>query len=274
MPAKRSASKPRYQPHPMLALEAKALQALADETGRTWDQWIALARRKGPRQRQGLKRWLQHEHGMTNMRAHWIAGGVLDDGPSHDQPEPLVDALYSGSRLALRPLHEKVVDVALALGPDVVVSACKTMVPIFRKHVFAELRPVDGAVEVQLALGEAAAEGRLEPAEGRAIGDRLSHRVRVRQASEVDAELRAWMAQAYERGATRQSRGSVDVEIPPEIAKGLKASAPARATWETCTPAMRRDLVQWIVSAKKDETRAKRVAAVLDALKAGKKRVY
>ena len=88
MPAKkRVAVKPRYQPHPMLAVEAKAVKALADETGRTWDEWIALAKRKGPRNRTGLTTWLQHEHGLPRMRSHWIAGAVLDAGGlSHDEP--------------------------------------------------------------------------------------------------------------------------------------------------------------------------------------------
>ena len=273
MPAKKTATASRYQPHPMLALEAKAMQSLEDDTGKSWNQWLALARRKGPKERRPLKVWLQ-EQGLTNMRAHWVAAAALEpDAPSYDDPEPLVDGLYSGSKAALRPLHESIVDVALALGTDVIVTSCKTNVPIYRKHAFASLRPVDGCVEVQLALGEVPAAGRLERAEGRNAGDRMSHAVRVRSGRDVDAALRSWMKQAYELGAAKIARKTA-ADLPADLAKPLKSSKPAQATWATCTDAMKRDLIDWITSAKKDETRAKRVGMVVDALAAGKRRVY
>jgi hypothetical protein len=263
----------RYRPHPMLALEEKALAALAEETGRTFDQWVALARRKGPKDRAALKAWLK-EQGLRQMRVHWIAGASLSgDDLGHEDPEPLVDRLYSGTKAALRPLHEKVVDVMLAQGRDVIVTACKTMVPVYRKHVFAEMRPVDGAVEVLLALGDGADDERLRPA-SRQPGDRLTHAVRVRSAKDLDAAFRKWVTAAYANGSKAMTRSAGDVEPPPDLARALKASAEARRTWAQCTPAMKRDLIAWITSAKKDETRAQRVVRTHEALAAGKRRVY
>jgi uncharacterized protein YdeI (YjbR/CyaY-like superfamily) len=40
------------------------------------------------------------------------------------------------------------------------------------------------------------------------------------------------------------------------------------------TPAMRRDMVQWVTSAKQDETRARRLGTSIERLAAGKKRIY
>lgn len=61
--------------------------------------------------------------------------------------------------------------------------------------------------------------------------------------------------------------------VPPALEAAL-ASAPAaaRETWNATTPIARRDWIQWITSAKREETRIKRLAAACDMLAKGKRR--
>lgn len=264
----------RYQPHPMLARNRNTMRKIAETTGKTFEQWVDIARKKGFTNKWALKQWLMKQHGHSSINADWIVQAALSNEPAnYDDPETLVDALYSGPREALRPLHEKIVDAVLALGDDVIVTACRTMVPVYRKHLFAELAPVEGGVQVRLALGEEKPSGRLERGDGRNRGERLTHRIVVRSVNEVDAELCKWLAKAYEVGAEKMTRPTGKVEVPPDLAKRLKESAPAAETWKACTPAMRRDFVAWIVSAKQEETRERRVAQVIQTLASGKKRV-
>lgn len=265
--------RPRYQPHPMLDLERRSRKDLEASTGRTWAAWVALARRRGPKARKALKAWLVKKHRLAPMQAAWMAWEATSaEPPDYGEPEPLVDALYSGQKAALRPLHEALVAECARLGDDVVVTACKTMVPVYRKHVFAELRPGAGVVVLRLALGDAPAGGRLKS--GAAMpGDRLTHVVSVGAAGEIDAQLHGWLKTAYALGSKAIARKAA-AAAPPELARALKGSKPAAATWECMTPAMRRDMIEWITSAKQDATRAKRLARVLAALAAGKRRVY
>ncbi len=273
MPA--ATKKPRYQPHPMLAREKNTMAKLAETTGKTFAQWVELARKKGITDKWTLKQWLMKEHGHVSMNADWIVHSALSiDVTDYDVPEPLVDALYSGPKEALRPLHEKVVDAALELGKDVIVTACKTMVPIYRKHVFAELAPVEGGVQVRLALGDTKEGGRLERGDARTPGERLTHCVVLRSPKEVDAEFRKWLARAYELGAEKMEHAVGEAEPPPDLAKALRSSSPAAQTWDTCTPAMRHDFIEWVVSAKAEETRARRVAQAIQRLASGKRRAY
>jgi hypothetical protein len=270
----RGAKKSKYSPHPMLQKEDDDKERLRSATGKSFDQWVALARAKGPAAQRACREWLQKEHGVASRDAWWIASmATTKDGATYDEPEALVDALYSGAKAELRPLHEKVVDAALAQGGDVIATSCKTMVPIYRKHVFAELRPVDGAVEVGLALGDVAAKGRLLPSDGRQPGDRLTHRVLVRSAKDVDAELSGWLAQAYVNGAAKMAR-TTEVKTPTDLAKSLKASPKASETWDGSSASMRREWIMWIESAKQMETRERRLARALEKLAAGKKRMY
>ena len=264
---------PRYKPHPMLDMERKAKDKLEEESGRSFDDWVKLGRTKGPKERGPLKTWVQKVHGHKNMPAHWLADAVLSPDTDYGDPEPLVDALYSGDKAALRPVHEAVVDVLVGLGEDVTVTSCKTMVPAYRKHVFAELAPTADGVQVQMSLGDAPFEGRLAPAAHRMPGDRLTHAVIVRTKKDVDGALKAWLKQAYALGAGKIAR-STEFEVPEDFAKGLKKSKPATATWATMTPAMQRDMVTWVTSAKQADTRARRLATCFEKLASGKKRVY
>lgn len=60
---------------------------------------------------------------------------------------------------------------------------------------------------------------------------------------------------------------------PPELLQALATAEPkAREVWAATTPLARRDWVQWIESAKKPETRLKRIANACDMLAKGKRR--
>ncbi|MCC6361618.1 MAG: DUF1905 domain-containing protein [Phycisphaerales bacterium] len=61
--------------------------------------------------------------------------------------------------------------------------------------------------------------------------------------------------------------------VPPDLKKALSAApSKVREAWADVTPAARRDFIHWIVSPKKPETRAKRIATACDMLAKGKRR--
>ena len=61
--------------------------------------------------------------------------------------------------------------------------------------------------------------------------------------------------------------------VPSDLRKALAAAPKARALWSDITPVSRRDWIQWITSAKRPETRARRVENACSMLAAGKRRV-
>jgi hypothetical protein len=61
--------------------------------------------------------------------------------------------------------------------------------------------------------------------------------------------------------------------VPTDLRKALAAAhTKARAVWSDITPVARRDWIQWIESAKRDETRLKRIETACDMLAKGKRR--
>lgn len=60
------------------------------------------------------------------------------------------------------------------------------------------------------------------------------------------------------------------VNVPRDLAAALKTNARARAAFEGFPPSHKREYVEWIVEAKKPETRERRLATTIDWLAQGK----
>jgi uncharacterized protein YdeI (YjbR/CyaY-like superfamily) len=61
-------------------------------------------------------------------------------------------------------------------------------------------------------------------------------------------------------------------KVPSDLAAGMKKNRSAAATFAKLPPSGKRDYVEWITGAKRDETRRKRLATALEWLAEGKSR--
>jgi uncharacterized protein YdeI (YjbR/CyaY-like superfamily) len=61
-------------------------------------------------------------------------------------------------------------------------------------------------------------------------------------------------------------------EAPPEFAKALKANKAAAAAYAKFSPSCKREYVEWIADAKREETRDKRIATAIEWIGEGKQR--
>ncbi len=61
--------------------------------------------------------------------------------------------------------------------------------------------------------------------------------------------------------------------LPADLRKALAAAPVAKAQWASLTTVARRDWIQWLASAKKAETRERRLASTCSMLESGKRRV-
>jgi uncharacterized protein YdeI (YjbR/CyaY-like superfamily) len=64
------------------------------------------------------------------------------------------------------------------------------------------------------------------------------------------------------------------LEEPPELAVALDARPPARANWDRFAPSARKGILWWVLSAKRPETRDRRVAAVVEAAAENRKVLF
>lgn len=67
-------------------------------------------------------------------------------------------------------------------------------------------------------------------------------------------------------------RKPVPATPPPDLAAALKKNTRARATFDGFSPSHRREYIEWIIEAKRDETRQRRLRQAIEMLAGGKTR--
>jgi hypothetical protein len=76
------------------------------------------------------------------------------------------------------------------------------MVPLYRNHVFAQIKPAARArIDFGLALKDTKTPKRLIDTGGFAKKDRITRRIEIASVGDIDDEVRRWMKVAYEMDA-------------------------------------------------------------------------
>ena len=116
--------------------------------------------------------------------------------------ESYVEQMFAGAKAGLRPLYDALLTVGLSIGKDTKACPCKTIVPIYRRHVIAQIKPATRTrIDFGLALGNTKAPKRLVDTGGFKKKDRITHRVEVTSIDDIDDELKRWLKKAYEMDA-------------------------------------------------------------------------
>jgi hypothetical protein len=182
---------------------------LSGKTGRSLDEWVQLVRRDGPSQEQQRREWLKTEHGLGTNTASWIAECSIGRNLEDSDPiaylqaaEGYVTSMFAGKRAGLKHLFDQLLKLGKALGTDVKVCPCKTMVPLYRHHVFANIKPSTSTrIDLGLALKDTSTPERLIDTGGLAKKDRITHRIPIKALSDIDTEVRHWLKFAYDLDA-------------------------------------------------------------------------
>ena len=199
------AAKSVYSVHPGVQRTRIWIDTLKEKTGRSLDEWIKFLRKSGPAGQREQKDWLRQEHGFSMYTAGWLVDRAAGGGDDMDTPEAYlaaaeryVDEMYAG-KPALRPIYEALLKLGLGLGKDVKACPCQTMVPLYRKNVFAQIKPTTRTrIDLGFALGARDATGSLIDTGGFAKKDRITHRIPVSSVAEISDEVKKWLRTAYE----------------------------------------------------------------------------
>jgi hypothetical protein len=201
-----------YDVHPGVAMVQKWIAELKPKTGRSLEEWIALVKKEGPKDDKDRRAWLKSKHKLGTNSAWWIADRADGKGREEDTPEEYlatavryVEEQYSGAKQHLRPICDELLAIAKSLAPDVKACPCKTIVPLYRNHVFAQIKP---ATNSRVDLGfcfttyKSKLPKRFIDTGGLAKKDRITHRIPVASLGEIDDELKKWLKIAYDLDQT------------------------------------------------------------------------
>ena len=113
-----------------------------------------------------------------------------------------VEAMFTGGKANLRPLYDALLKLGLKIGKDAKACPCKTIVPLYRNHVFAQIKPTTQTrIDMGFALGDMKPTGRLIDTGGFAKKDRITHRIPITSPADIDDEVKHWLKVAYDRDA-------------------------------------------------------------------------
>ena len=199
-----------YDVHPGVSTVQKWMAELKGKTGRSPEEWIALVKKEGPKDEKSRREWLKKKHKFGTNSAWWIAERADGKGED-DSPEAYlktatqyVEEQYAGPKEKLRPIFEELVRLGRSMGNDVKVCPCKTIVPLYREHVFAQIKPTTNSrVDFGFALTHHKGKlpKRLIDTGGLAKKDRITHRIELASPAQIDREVKKWLKTAYDLDA-------------------------------------------------------------------------
>jgi hypothetical protein len=164
--------------------------------GKPLDYWFAVIDASGLTKHNQVVAMLKADHGLAHGAAHRVSllARQRDDAGTA-APDP-ADDLYVGAKAGLRPLHDALLGQIRALGAFDIAPK-KGYLSLRRRKQFAMVQPsTSSRIDLGLILpATTPAADRLEPAAK--FNPLFTHRVRITAATDVDDELRDWLATAY-----------------------------------------------------------------------------
>ncbi len=179
-------------------MAASMVANMKEKTGKTLEQWLAIAKKTGAGKHGQIVKALKTDHGLTHGYANLVAHKLLrsDAGSKAAEGTDLVAAQYSGPKADLKPIYDAVIKAATALGKGVEIAPKKSYVSLRRNKQFAIVQPSTRTrVDLGINLKGEPAAGRLE--KSGSFNAMVSHRVRLEKPADVDKDVKAWLKKAW-----------------------------------------------------------------------------
>lgn len=181
-------------PDPTAQAETQ-LRNIEASTGKTVAEFTALVTKAGLEKHGKIVAHLKAEYGLTHGNANLIAHKVrevMEGGPA--PVDDLLGAQYVGAKAALRPIYDRLAELAAGQGNDVERVVQKTGVSFRRKKQFVLVQAAS-AKRIQLGLNLPVTPDSERVKETTGM---CSHRVDVFDLDEVDDDLEGWINASYE----------------------------------------------------------------------------
>jgi predicted transport protein len=173
------------------------LDNIKAKTGLTPDDFKRLAGEKGLVKYPELMTWLKADYGLGHGHANLIAQLVAKADQPKVPKDQRIDQHFSGAKAAWRKPYDDLLAQLKQFGGDVTVAPTDTYISILRgKKKFAVVAITANRMDLGIKLKGAPFEGRFEDAAK--WNAMVTHRVRIDNPSQLDAEIIDWLLQAYE----------------------------------------------------------------------------
>jgi hypothetical protein len=175
---------------------ASVRAGLERDTGKTLEEWAAIARTCSETTTRARVDWLRANYGLGVNRAAQIFSEAFPSSMSWDEPKKMRAALWThpDSTAILRA-----VEAAVAQLPDVVGGQRKGFTAFSRKVQFAAVKPVKGGTAVLGLAVSPDTDARLQAPRNEGWSDRLKAKLPLASPVDVDERVKALLQAGWER---------------------------------------------------------------------------
>jgi hypothetical protein len=174
------------------------LDNIKAKTGRTPEDFRALAAKKRLTQFGEVIAWLKADFGLGHGHANAIAQLVVKPDKFLAGPDVLLEGLFAGDKAKWRKAYDALASKISKFGADIKLAPNRTYINVQRgARKFALLQQSTAErFDIGIKLKGAAPAGRFE-ASG-SWNAMVTHRVRISDPKQIDAEVLQWLKRAYE----------------------------------------------------------------------------
>jgi hypothetical protein len=167
------------------------------KTGKTPEDFIKLAAHNRLAKHGEIVTWLKNNFALGHGHATAMASVVLKAGTPKASAEAKLAALFSGKKASWREPCDKLIEQTKRFGTDVTIAAGGTYINLLRvTKKFGIIQPsAADRLDIGIKLKAKNPIGRFEAAG--AWNTMVTHRVRIYDPKEIDAEVLSWLRNAY-----------------------------------------------------------------------------
>ncbi len=169
---------------------------LERHTGKSMDEWVAIARTCPETGHRARLKWLKDHHGLLQNRASQVLSEAFGSRMAWSEPDKLIEALWADQ--ASRAIFQAI-DAAARQPGEVIQTARKGYNAWSRKVQFAAARPLKGGKAMLGLAVPPDANAQLEAPKNESWSERLKARVLIADAADVDAEIAGLLRAAWEK---------------------------------------------------------------------------
>ena len=175
------------------------LDSVKAKTGKTVADFRSLAEQKGLTRHGEVVKWLKEEFELGHGHGTAVAGALLRPDFRTTPMADKVDAVFSNKKAVWKPTYEAMLATVPGFGEDVEIAPTETYISLLSGgKKFAIVQPAAGRLDLGSKRMGTEATGRFEEA-GR-WNSMVTHRVRITDSAQVDAEVLDWLRAAYQGG--------------------------------------------------------------------------
>lgn len=167
------------------------------KTGKTPQDFAALAKEKGLDKHGEIVAWLKSDFGLGHGHANAVTAVILSAGAPKVSKSEQIDRHFSGAKAVWRAPYDALLAKLMAFGSDVKVAPTNSYLSLLRGNdKFGVIQVTGKRLDVGIKLKGTAPAGRFT--EAGAWNSMVTHRVQVDDPSQLDDELIDWLRQAYD----------------------------------------------------------------------------